>query len=246
MTSDLHLLTGAYAGGALTGSERDAFEEHLTTCAQCRDEVRELNETVALLGIAAAEAAPPGLRARVMAEVAQTRQLSPLVASLAEQAQRRKARLGRRWSLTAAACLGVFSIGLGAYSVALSQENSDLRRNGNIVAAVATAPDARTVTTARGDATAALTLSRESGQMVFVAHGLRGLKDDMTYQMWLLDADGTAHSAGTFRTTEDKHMTRLIKGPGKATAMAVTEEPTGGSMQPTGTRVFTLSLPRSA
>lgn len=241
------MLTGAYAGGALTGAERDAFEEHLTTCAQCRDEVRELTETVALLGIAAAEVPPPALRARVMAEVAQTRQLSPIVASLADQAERRRARMrSRRWSLTAAACLGVFSIGLGAYSIALSQENGDLRRDSDKVAAVATAPDASTVTTARGDATAALTLSRESGQMVFVAHGLRALKDDKTYQMWLIDADGTAHSAGTFRTTEEKHMTRVIKGPGKATAMAVTEEPSGGSMQPTGTRVFTLPLPRSA
>lgn len=245
MTTDLHLLTGAYACGALEGDERDAFEVHLSNCAQCRDEVRELAETSALLGVAAAEPVPPALRERVLSGIATTRQLSPLVASLAEQAARRKQSVRRRWSISAAACLAVFTIGLGAFAITLSEENSDLRQQSDLIAAVQTAPDARTLHSKVGDTTAALTMSRASGDMVFMAQGLRALQKDRTYQLWLLGPDG-ARSAGTFSADSDRHVTQLIEGPGDATALALTEEPRGGSARPTSAPVMSMNLPKDA
>jgi hypothetical protein len=80
--ADLHVLTGAYAAGALLGNEHDHFVDHLTRCPPCSLEVHELLETTALLGVAAACAAPSGLRTAVFADIARTRQLPPVVTPL--------------------------------------------------------------------------------------------------------------------------------------------------------------------
>ena len=54
-------------------TEQAEFEAHLQSCAPCQIEVRELLETTALLGIAAAQPVPPALRAAVLDEVSRTR-----------------------------------------------------------------------------------------------------------------------------------------------------------------------------
>ncbi len=38
----LHTLVGAYAMDAVTEKDRTAFERHLLTCEQCREDVRRL------------------------------------------------------------------------------------------------------------------------------------------------------------------------------------------------------------
>jgi anti-sigma-K factor RskA len=245
-TGDLHLLTGAYAAGALSDEEHDAFVAHLLTCAQCRDEVAELVATATLLGIAAAETPPPGVRDRVMAEVAHTRQLPPVVTTLAEAREQRRSRLSRRWTTSAAAAVAVLAVGLGAWGYALSQENSDLRRQENLIAAVQTAPDAKTITASAGGATATVTVSRSTGEMLFMTHGLQDIGRDRTYQVWLLGPGSTVRSAGTFNSDGKGHTTKLFPGPGDAFAVAVTEEPAGGSERPTTKPVMAMDLPRQA
>ncbi|MGQ0630435.1 MAG: anti-sigma factor [Sporichthyaceae bacterium] len=241
--NELHMLTGAYASGALTGAEHTSFEAHLDGCGHCRLEVRELTETAALLGIAASETPPPALRGKVMAEIASTRQLPPVLASLADHVEsRRSSGRGRRASMSVAACLAVFSIGLGAYATALQQENSDLRRDGERISALATADDSQTMTTAGGGATASLTMSRQSGGMVFVSRGLSELPGDRTYQLWLINPRG-ATSVGTFRPSDGRHEARIVAGPGKASSFAVTVEPKGGSVQPTTAPVLSFPIP---
>jgi anti-sigma-K factor RskA len=241
---DLHLLTGAYASGALTDAEHDAFVAHLPSCGQCRQEVAELVATATLLGIAAAETPPPGFRERVMAEVGQTRQLPPVVSTLAEAAERKRRRKGTGWPLSAAAGVAALALGLGAWGLSLNHENSHLRHQGDLIAAVQTAADAKTVTAAKGDATAAVTMSRTDGDMVFMASGLRDLGSDRTYQVWLLGPGSTVRSVGTFDSKGQQHTTRLFPGPGEATSLAVTEEPAGGSTRPTTQPVLAMDLPR--
>jgi anti-sigma-K factor RskA len=239
MTTDLHALSGAYAVGALSEAELAEFTDHLRVCGQCSVEVRELLETTALLGIAAAEPAPPSLRAAVMDEIGRTRQLPPVVVSLESRAPRRFAP--RRWALTAAACLAVFAIGLGAYAAQLQHENSNLRHRSDQIAALETAADARTITGKGGAATATVTMSRSANTMEFLSSGLV-MHSGRTYQLWLIGPNGP-RSAGIFSTDNGKHAPKLFVGPGDATALAVTEEPAGGSAQPTTHPLITVPLP---
>jgi anti-sigma-K factor RskA len=245
---DLHLLTGAYASGALSNEEHDAFVEHLGVCANCRDEVAELVATAALLGIAAAERPPAGFRERVMAEVATTRQLPPVVSTLADAKGRRRASRQRRWTLSAAASAVVLAVGLGAWGLSLNEENSDLRRNGDLIEAlqtVQTAPDAQTMTAAKGETTASLTMSPSLGQMVFQTHGLKDAGDERTYQVWLLGPGSEVRSMGTFDSNGENTIQHMRGDPRGATALAVTEEPAGGSQRPTTQPVLAMDLPKA-
>ena len=241
--ADLHLLTGAYATGALTDEEHDAFVAHLVTCANCRDEVAELIATATLLGIAAAERPPAGFRERLMAEVAQTRQLPPVVSTLAEAKARKDASRMRRWTMSAAAAAVVVAIGLGSWG--LSSDGSS-GPSVDAIAAVQTAADAKTMQATNGPATAALTVSRSMGDMVFMAHGLKDAGDKRTYQVWLLGPGSAVTSMGTFDSDGKEHTTRLFNGPGDASALAVTEEPAGGSTRPTTKPVLAMDIPRAA
>lgn len=244
--ADLHLLTGAYASGALTDAEHDAFVAHLSTCANCRVEVAELVATAALLGVAAAERPPPGFRERLMAEVAQTRQLPPVVTTLSEAKSRTRASRTRRGVLSAAASAVVLAVGLGVWGLSLNGENSDLRQQSDRIAAVQTAADAQTVHSAAGGATAALTVSRSKGELVFMATGLPNLGTDRTYQVWMLGPGAAVTSMGTFDSDGRQHLTRLFPAPPAATTLAVTEEPAGGSTRPTTSPVMAMDLPREA
>jgi anti-sigma-K factor RskA len=238
--SNLHALSGAFVLGALDADEQAEFETHLRSCSSCRVEVRELRETTALLGIAAAQPASPALRAAVLDEIGRTRQLPPLVVSLQDRARTRRLGL-RRWGLSAAACLAVLALGLGVYAGQLRQENSDLRHREQQIAALETAADARTVTTSAAGATATVTLSRSAEQMEFRSSGLF-MHPGRTYQLWLIGPNGP-RSAGVFHTDNGQHAPRLFPGPGDATVLAVTEEPAGGSAQPTTSPILRLPLP---
>lgn len=241
---DLHLLTGAYASGALSDEEHDAFVEHLEVCGNCRVEVAELVATAALLGIAAAERPPAGFRERVMAEVATTRQLPPVVTTLAEAKGRRASRQ-RRWTLSAAASAVVLAVGLGAWGLSLNEDKQRSEDLFSAVQEVQTAPDAKTMNAVRGETTAVLTMAPSLGQMVFQTHGLKDAGDDRTYQVWLLGPGSQVRSMGTFDSNGD-NTTQLMRGdPRGATALAVTEEPAGGSQRPTTQPVLAMDLPRA-
>src|SRR5262245_42554245 len=61
---------GAYLLGALNELERQAFERHLKRCPECQEELDRLRPAAdALPGSVEQLAPPPGLKARLMAEV---------------------------------------------------------------------------------------------------------------------------------------------------------------------------------
>jgi anti-sigma-K factor RskA len=251
MSADLHVLTGAYAGGALPADERTMFEEHLRTCSQCEQEVRELLETTALLGVAAAATPPPAMRARVMAEIAQTRQLPPQLsreaaapAVSAVVVPIKRADRFRKWSLTAAACLAVFTIGLGAYATQVQRELSDVREQADQIAALQTSPDVRSTTKSTRGATATVMASRKANQLVLVSKGMAELRKGRTYQLWLIGKDGPT-SAGTFEPSGGRHDPLIINGIGDADKLGITEEPDGGSPQPTTPVLMLVDLPQA-
>jgi anti-sigma-K factor RskA len=61
---------GAYVLGAMTANERDDFERHMATCAACREDVDELRPAAEALPMASPPVLPPpALKERIMAEV---------------------------------------------------------------------------------------------------------------------------------------------------------------------------------
>ena len=94
----VHLLSGAYAVGALDDIERARFEAHLETCADCRQEVAGLLEATALLAETTAVAPPAHVRDAVLAGIATVRPLPPVVANEATGRPRgRPAAAGFPW-----------------------------------------------------------------------------------------------------------------------------------------------------
>jgi len=72
------------------------------------------------------------------------------------------------------------------------------------------------------------------------------LSDDQTYQAWLIEPDGQRVSAGIFRpqnttayTTQPIYAKQDIS---KFTGVGITIEPSGGSEQPTGPRLFVVDF----
>lgn len=76
---DLHMLAGPFAMDAIGSDERARFVSHLDDCEQCRDDVREMREATARLGIAAAVRPRPELREQTIRAALRITQLAPEV-----------------------------------------------------------------------------------------------------------------------------------------------------------------------
>jgi anti-sigma-K factor RskA len=242
---DQHTLTGAYALDALDDNERRMFEEHLETCADCPAEVAEFAATTAYLGTAVALQPPPQLRDRVLTQIRQVRQLPPEQRNVVQLAVSR-----RRFNLLAAAAsiLAVLAIALGvvayqsdrradelAAEAQQRQEQVDaLAAEAQRIADVLAAPDAqRTVGEVRDGGAAAAVASEELGEVVLLTRDLPALAEDLTYQLWFIDAEGPV-SGGVLDVPPDGDLTLVTEGDLEGvTTIALSVEPSGGSEQPT-------------
>ncbi|ONI69427.1 hypothetical protein BWI15_22875 [Kribbella sp. ALI-6-A] len=231
-TPDVHMLTGPYVLNALPEDERIGFEAHLADCSSCSAEVAELREAATKLGTAVAVPPPPALKARVLAEIATTRQLPPLVRDpeprpVDELAQRRYSR--RSVFGLAAAALAV--AGAGGIAVDQYRDNQRTERQNEQLAALLSQPDAKT---ARGEVAgggqATVVMSAGQDRAIVLLHGLAKLPDGKTYQLWLQDRSEAMHSAGIAGPDD----TKLIQGGiTDKIALGITVENTPGVPAPT-------------
>lgn len=238
---DIHAQLGAYVLDALPDDERREFEAHLSDCDTCQQELHGLSETGALLGAAAAQSPPEGLREQVLERVSQTRQLPPQVLSTTS---RRRRWLHRATAFAAAACL-VVAVAAGVVAVRAHQQAEELQAQQRRIASVLSAPDVQVTSGVRsthGEATVAVSQDRD--RVLFLFHQSRSLPADKTYQLWLLTADGTARSAGLVPADGDQDAEAVVASPvGQARQLGVTVEPAGGSRQPTTDPVMVVRLP---
>ena len=237
---DLHTLTGAYALNALTPSESVRFEDHLSDCDSCVQEVRGFTETSARLAAAVAETPPVELRAKVLEEVSRTRQLAPAPERLPEPR-----RPGLPWTLglVLAACLAAI-IALGAVVLDQREQVNELRGNEQQIAAVLAAPDAVTTSAEpMEDVSVTVVRSESLGDLVFSAHGLEDLSDE-DYQLWLTRPDGSVSSAGVLAVDEEGFVLPVLASSQdeETDGIAVTIEPEGGSEQPTSDPVMAMPV----
>jgi anti-sigma-K factor RskA len=227
-TPEVHALTGPYVLNALPEDERIGFEEHLADCQSCSAEVTELREAANKLGTAVATDPPPALKARVLAEIATTRQLPPLLKATELQTPR-KAYSRRSFFGLAAAGLAV--AGAGGILIDQYRDNSRTRKQNEQLASLLAEPDARTVRgnlKSGGQATVVASASKDTA--IVLLRDLPKLPDNKTYQLWLEDKGRTMHSVGL--TTSDGP--QLIQG-GVAdkVAFGLTVENKPGATTPT-------------
>ncbi|WP_406315188.1 anti-sigma factor [Streptosporangium sp. NBC_01639] len=241
---DPHTLAGAYVLDALdVPADWLRFEEHLSRCAECAQEVRGLAETAARLGHAVAADPPPVLRERVMAQLDHVRQLPPSVSAHAHGA-----RSGAPWWPRLAAGLAAAGLAaavlLGLIAVRAQEQLEQLRQRDRQISTVLAAPDVRTLTvTAQQGGTATVAFSRAEGKLVFLAGGLAALPDSSTYQLWQIGPAGI-RSAGLMRPDDSGHTPPIVTAPAAATTrLGVTVEPEGGSAQPTAEPLLLVDLP---
>jgi anti-sigma-K factor RskA len=230
VSDNIHLLAGAYALDALTIDERAFYERHLSVCEACRFEVAEYAEVAAELGIAAAATPPAGLRARVLTEVEQTRQVSATPGGPASLSRR-----VQRVLTPVAAVLVALVIGLSGAVAVLWQDNQQLESAvaGERVLAelVATGRSVPMTGPSGVPATFVFDLDRDEG--VLVATGLSAPAQGMTYQLWVF-RDGQPVDAGVFGSDGHFATATASESLHDAEQVAVTMEPAGGVDQPTG------------
>lgn len=239
MRQDLHTLAGAYALNALSGDDLRRFEEHMTHCDSCRQEVRGLSETTAVLGTAAARTPPADLRRRVLEQISRTRQLAPQPAP-----ELSPHSWWRRWGLgvTLAACMALV-LAVGGIAWDQNRQLQEHRETERQVAEVLAAPDAEWRHTSPEEGVNVTVVAAPSEErVVFNAHGLEQL-DNEDYQLWLTEADETAHSAGLLEVASDGLVEPMVAEPlAEMDAVALTVEPQGGSAEPTSEPMMAMSL----
>jgi anti-sigma-K factor RskA len=199
-------LAGSAALGALDPDEAAAAAHHLATCAQPHAELREFLGSDTVLALAPEPAMPdPALRARVMTSVAATRQdhRAPAVRSGPGSPATRRSWFD--WSSVGlwrglAAAAAVLIIALGAWNIGLRQQIAVQE------AALATIADVviggQPAYSVTGQAGSGYVIDRDGPGATFLVAGLAELPAGEIYELWLLDAAGTALAVGTIEVAD--------------------------------------------
>lgn len=247
---DVHDHLAAYALGALDPDSRAAVERAIGNSPELARSARDLGEVAALLAWAAPTVAlPTGLRARIMAEAGSARPIGSAPSADPVGAARRAPfwRTSAPWFAAAASLLGVLYIGnqlsaeRGARRVAevsASSLRSQLATLDSMVT-ILLSPAVETVAlSATGQPPSArLYWNQRQRQVVFAAYGLAPAGPGRTYQLWGISTGKAPVSLGVFNTQPNGEVrARFVVAEGVVIAVgAVTEEPEGGSLQPTTT-----------
>ncbi len=248
---DAHTLAGAYAMDAISAPDRERFERHLAGCEECAREIASLREATAVLGAAAAEPLPAGLKERVMAAAAMTRQQPP-----ADEAQAKPnaqgswlrslawpGRLALAAGAATAAAVLVLAVVFGVANGGMRQQLDQAQASSQQIAAVLTAHDAvMTSGPVSGGGTATIVMSHARHALVFTAQGLRVLPASRGYELWLIGPAGTRPAgmlpAGRHGMTGPVIASGLRQGD----HLALTAEPAGGTAHPTAPMMLDVDL----
>lgn len=249
-----------YALGALEGDERKVLEQHLETCAACREELAALRGDLGVLSTSVLGPKPPQrARKRFMYAIAKEPHTATAPSSaVADSGERWGWRFWGRlgWVLAAAMLFVVFQVhrdndrlrnSVGALGSLVGQQTTELAQAQRIVDTI-TAPEAQKVVlvAAKGppQPQGKAFYLREKSSLIFVASNLPPLAPEKIYELWLFPANGGAPiAAGLFKP--DAHGSATVVNPPlppevEAKNFAVTLEPASGSHEaPRGTAVMT-------
>ncbi|MFD3477771.1 anti-sigma factor domain-containing protein [Streptomyces sp. NPDC058695] len=247
--SDPHSSAGAaYALDALDADERAAFEEHLATCPDCRQEVAEFAATAGRLALASGVNPPPELKQSVLQQITRIRQEPPRTEPEPQVARSsgRSALWMRRWML--AACIVAAALGGAAIwqhqEARKAQNQADRAQAGAArMAAVLGAPDATAHATSLPDgARGVVVASKSQNRAVFTASGLTTPPEGKVYELWF-DDHGTMRPAGLLNPGRSNQITLMDGALDQAGGVGITVEPVGGSKTPTLPPVGLIEFP---
>ena len=219
---DVHELTAGYALDALDAAERTTYEEHLSSCERCREELEGFWRVSGALAHAAGGPMPPAsLRGRILEQArAERSNVVPL----------RRPRFVVPALSSVAAAAAVAAVGLGLWATSLSRDLDGAE--GEL--AVLGHPNARTYVSESGKADLVVA---PSGAAALVVRTLAPAPAGKDYEIWVFE-DGVARRAGLFERPGVALLTRRVE-PGQM--VAVTLEADGGVDAPTGAALFTAS-----
>lgn len=248
MNIDAHGLAGAYAVDALDDVERAAFETHLETCTECRQEVESLRLAAAELSLISRTDPPPELKAAVMTSIRSVRPLPPITTPGPDPSASGHGGVtpldSRRWTrpmgwLAAAAAAVALVIGGLAWSP-WSNDTPQL----TVAERILQAGDAQTVQQQVGSATARIVVSRSVGRAVIITDDMPEAPPSKDYQLWFQRPDGSMVNAGLMPHTSAEHSEVVLSGDATtAVGVGITQEPRGGSPEPTGDPLVLFDLP---
>ena len=254
---DEHTLAGAYAMDSISAKDRERFERHLAGCEECAQEIASLRETTAVLGTAAAEPLPAGLKERVMAVAAMTRQQPPVDETEPVPLARGTWAIAGTWlrslawpgrltlaaGATAAAAVLAAAVVFGVDNSSMRQQIDQAQAGSQQIAVVLTAQDAHMTTgTVAGGGTATIVMSHARHALVFTAQGLRALPASRGYELWLIGPEGT-RSVGMLPAAGHGMTGPVIaSGLRQGDHLALTDEPAGGSAHPTTSMMLDVAL----
>ena len=218
---DVHELTAGYALDALDPAERATFEEHLSSCERCREELQGFWQVSGALAHAAGGPMPPAsLRNRILE---QARSERPNVVPL-------RRRFGLPAVSTVAAVAAVVAIGLGVWATAMAGDLDDARRE----VAVLGHRDAEAFETANGEARLVVT---PPGEAALVVRDLPDAPEGKDYEIWVFE-DDVPRPAGLFDEAGVALLSRPVE---RGQTVAVTLEQEGGVDAPTGEALLTAA-----
>ncbi|HEX5385079.1 MAG TPA: anti-sigma factor [Gemmatimonadales bacterium] len=268
MTSPEHAdpreLSAAYALGALPPDEARAFEAFLATSAAAQQEVAEFRETAALLALPDERAPARELKQRVLDAIGAPT-VRPFAPTPDEPARRTRRVAPLVWGALAASLIAAIGLGfrartlsheLAARGRALSDERATVGRQQQRMLQLERtlssifAPGVELVQlTQSGNPEPRIQLFWDRNRNLAVLHAanLRPTPQGRTYQLWFI-RDGKPVPSATFDVEAGGSATVpevSVPAEGKISAAAVTEEPAGGSQQPTSPILLVGTLPES-
>jgi anti-sigma-K factor RskA len=215
----------AYLLGALEPGEAAELERHLAGCEECRTELEWLRPAVQLLPESVQRVeAPPQLRGRLMEQVRSEAGGAPAPAR------------ARRWSiggwslrpLAGLAALILVVAAVAAYAIGSGDSGG-----------------ANTTTVVKGHSPGVVAeVVRDGGTGTLHLTNLHQLPSDKVLQAWV-ERDGRVVSAKTlFVPNQDGTASATIDDMEGVKTVMVTAEPRGGSVQPTGDPIVSVSIPQ--
>ena len=255
-------LAAGYALGVLDPSDLEVFKTHLATCETCQATLADLDRVSTGIGLSVEPVAPPpALRARVLAQATRSDQERRVVEPARAPVGPRTAgwwRMAAAAGLVLAVGTGMYAWGLrqqlaSARVVIADLTEREARVRGQLAAAreaavtlastldVLRSPDVVRVDLRAADTTspaAARAFVSAGRGVIFSADRLPSIGPNRTYQLWVIPAGPGAApvSVGLFdidATGTSAVSLALSSAVTSVAAVAVSEEPAGGSLAPT-------------